>query len=57
MNEKIDNKKLFNSLDENIKKSKNKFTANKVYLFKKLNWSKEKLKKYINKKRFFSVYG
>ena len=52
LNEKIDNKKLFNSLDNHLKKSKNKFTANKVYLFKKLNWSKEKLKKYINKKDF-----
>jgi hypothetical protein len=52
LNEKIDNKKLFNSLDNHLKKSKNKFTANKVYFFKKLNWSKEKLKKYINKKDF-----
>ena len=52
LNEKIDNKKLFNSLDNHLKKSKNKFTASKVYLFKKLDWSKEKLKKYINKKDF-----
>ena len=40
-------------MDTQLKRnSKSKFTASKVYLFKKLDWSKEKLKKYINKKDF-----
>ena len=53
LNEKIDNKKLLKIMDTQLKRnSKSKFTASKVYLFKKLDWSKEKLKKYINKKDF-----
>ena len=53
LNEKIDSKKLLKIMDTQLKRnSKSKFTASKVYLFKKLNWSKEKLKKYINKKDF-----
>jgi len=53
LNEKIDNKKLLKTMDTQLKRdSKSKFTAHKVYLFKKLNWSKEKLKKYIVKKDY-----
>jgi hypothetical protein len=53
LNEKIDSKKLLKIMDTQLKRnSKSKFTAGKVYLFKKLDWSKEKLKKYINKKDF-----
>ena len=53
LNEKIDSKKLLKIMDTQLKRnSKSKFTASKVYLFKKLDWSKEKLKKYINKKDF-----
>ena len=53
LNEKIDSKKLLKIMDTQLKRnSKSKFTASKVYLFKKLDWSKEKLKKYINKKNF-----
>tara|TARA_R110000803_G_scaffold107232_3_gene175408 strand:- start:793 stop:1521 length:729 start_codon:yes stop_codon:yes gene_type:complete len=53
LNEKIDSKKLLKIMDTQLKRnSKSKFTVSKVYLFKKLNWSKEKLKKYINKKDF-----
>ena len=53
LNEKIDNKKLLKIMDTQLKRnSKSKFTASKVRLFKKLDWSKEKLKKYINKKDF-----
>ena len=53
LNEKIDSKKLLKIMDTQLKRnSKSKFTASKVRLFKKLDWSKEKLKKYINKKDF-----
>ena len=53
LNEKIDSKKLLKIMDTQLKRnSKSSFTASKVYLFKKLDWSKEKLKKYINKKDF-----
>ena len=49
LNQKIDEKKLLKILYDKFKKSSNhgKITAQDVYFFRKLKWSKEKLKKYI----------
>ena len=49
LNQKIDEKKLLKILYDKFKESYNygKIIAQDVYFFKKLKWSKEKLKKYI----------
>jgi len=49
LNETIDNKKLLDIMNTKIKLTSkySKIIAQEVYLFKKLNWSKEKLKKCI----------